>query len=37
MFINKNFKLKQLLQFTGWHLVWLTAWAKDADLVVKDL
>ena len=27
MFINKNFKLTDLIRFTGVHLVWLTLWA----------
>lgn len=27
MFITKNFTVKELLQFSGRHLVWLTAWA----------
>ena len=27
MFINKNFKLIDILRFTGGHLVWLTLWA----------
>jgi hypothetical protein len=30
MIIRKNYSLKNVLQFTGGHLVWLTVWASAA-------
>ncbi len=27
MYIRKNFSLRAVLQFSGWHIVWLTVWA----------
>ena len=27
MYINKNFSLKNILEFTGGHILWLTAWS----------
>ena len=32
MYINKNFKLKDILRFTGGHLIWLTAWATSVTV-----
>jgi putative membrane protein len=28
MYVNKNFSLKGILQFTGGHIIWITAWAS---------
>ncbi len=30
MFVQKNFGLKGLLHFSGWHIMWLTLWATLA-------
>jgi len=35
MFINKNFKLSDLLRFTGIHLIWLTLWATFVTVVYE--
>jgi len=37
MFIQKNFSLKNILRFSGWHIVWLTAWAVLATLIVESI
>lgn len=35
MFINKNFSAKDLLRFTGVHLIWLTLWATFVTVVYE--
>ncbi len=35
MFIKKNFNLKDLLRFTGGHLIWLTLWATFVTVVYE--
>lgn len=27
MYVNKNFNLKSVLLFSGWHIIWITLWA----------
>jgi putative membrane protein len=35
MFIEKNFGLKSLWRFAGWHLVWLTLWSVFATCLIE--
>ena len=35
MFVQKNFSVKDLLRFTGWHLVWLTLWSTFVLVVYE--
>lgn len=37
MFINKNFRLIDLIRFTGGHLVWLTLWAVIVTVLFEFL
>ncbi len=32
MYVRKNFTLKGILQFTGFHIIWLTVWATSVML-----
>ncbi len=35
MFIQKNFGIKSLWRFAGWHLVWLTLWAVATTCLIE--
>ncbi len=37
MFVQKNFGLKALVNFAGWHILWLTMWAVSATVFVEYL
>lgn len=37
MFINKNFKFKEVLQFSGLHIVWLTIWSASIAAIHEYL
>ncbi|MGB1037082.1 MAG: bestrophin family protein [Bacteroidia bacterium] len=37
MYVRKNFKLKQILSFSGGHMVWLTIWAVLATSFIELL
>lgn len=33
MFVNKNLSLRGIIRFTGWHLVWITAWCVGVTVL----
>ncbi|MEL7532675.1 MAG: bestrophin family ion channel, partial [Bacteroidota bacterium] len=35
MYVEKNFKLKGILRFSGGHLVWLTAWVSLVSIIYE--
>lgn len=35
MYVEKNFKLKGIIKFTGGHLVWLTAWVSLVTIIYE--
>lgn len=35
MYVNKNFSLRGILQFTGGHIIWVTAWAAFVAAVFE--
>ena len=37
MYINKNFNLKSILEFTGGHIIWLTLWTVIATCFIEFL
>lgn len=37
MFVEKNFGLKALVNFAGWHIVWLALWATAATVFIEFL
>ncbi|MCG3164834.1 MAG: hypothetical protein POELPBGB_00593 [Bacteroidia bacterium] len=37
MYVQKNFGLRALVNFAGWHIVWLTLWATMATVFIEYL
>ena len=37
MYVKKNFGLKSLIRFSGWHLVWLSLWAVAVTCLIEFL
>ena len=37
MFVQKNYPIKSLIQFTGGHLIWLTLWAALATSLIEGI
>ena len=37
MYVKKNFGFKEIMRFSGWHIIWLTLWAIAVPAFIETL